>query len=95
MNPYPENPSSRFPLYKILFKCSFCGAIFEEWKEFIAHMDKQRHRICYKCGMDCGGMKEYINQEYIAVREVKDNICTFKYKHIIPCPFLNPSRRWE
>lgn len=89
----PENPSTRFPLEPTIFKCDFCGEEFTDWKRFLNHMNKSSHRICYKCGQNCGGMEEYREGEFIAIHEIDKNVESWKYKHIIPCPFVNPSQR--
>jgi hypothetical protein len=89
----PENPSERYPLMPIILRCNHCGQDFTVWKEFLDHMEKSSHRICYKCGYSCGGMVEYLRSEFIAIHQIDGTVESWKYKHIIPCPFLNPSKR--
>lgn len=88
----PENPSERYPLIPIIFRCDYCGIEFENWKRFLDHLDKYSHRVCYKCGHTCGGLEEYINKEYVAVKQINGNIESWKYKHY-ECPVGNPSQR--
>jgi hypothetical protein len=88
----PENPSERFPLMPIVFRCNHCGQNYTNWKQFLDHMEKSSHRICYKCGQSCGGMEEYLHGEYVAITQIEGRIESWKYKHI-SCPFSNPSKR--
>jgi hypothetical protein len=88
----PENPSERYPLITFIFKCDFCGEKFLSWKAFLDHMEKKRHRICYKCGKSCGGMAEFLRNEFVAIRFVEDSVEWWKYKHV-ECPVSNPSER--
>lgn len=88
----PENPSERFPLIPITFRCNHCNADFNDWKRFLNHMEKSQHRICYKCGYSCGGMAEYLRSEYVAIQDTKGTIESWKYKHN-ECPMTNPSKR--
>lgn len=92
MKEIPENPSERYPLAPIIFKCDFCGEEFQIWKEFLDHMESKRHRVCYKCGSSCGGMMEYLKTEFTAIQIADGNIESWKYKHI-ECPMTNPSKR--
>jgi len=88
----PENPSERYPLEPIIFRCNHCHTDFIDWKKFLNHMEKSNHRICYKCGYSCGGMVEYLRSEYIAIKITDGNVESFNYKHM-ECPVSNPSKR--
>ena len=88
----PENPSKRYPLMSITLKCDYCGLKFTVWKQFLDHLEKSSHRVCYKCGHSCGGMEQYRKGEYIAIHQVNGNIESWKYKHY-ECPVGNPSQR--
>lgn len=88
----PENPSSRkFPLpYK--WQCDYCKGLFLSQDDFIAHLEKRNHRVCYKCGQKVGGWKEWVNREFIAKRSLDKGIETYKYVHV-ECPVCEPSKR--
>jgi predicted nucleic acid-binding Zn ribbon protein len=90
----PENPSERYPLMPIIFKCDYCDQNFDNWKEFLNHIEDSSHRVCYKCGQSCGGMINYLKKEYVAIKRINGNIESWKYEHA-ECPLGNPSKRKE
>jgi len=89
----PENPSSRKLALSKKWFCDYCKKEFTMRDDFISHLEKTKHRICYKCGQKVGGWKEWVAGSYIAKRQVsEDGSESWKYVHI-SCPSISPSRR--
>lgn len=88
---FPENPSERGQTF---YKCSYCNVVFFIKEEYLQHLEECRHRICYKCGQNCGGMKEFMEGKFIAEKIIEGNVETYKYRHVI-CPKINPTKRFE
>lgn len=88
----PENPSVRaFPQK---WECNYCKRIFDKQDNFVNHLEKEGHRVCYKCGQKVGGWREWTTGKFKAKRIIlKDGTETWRYSHLPRCPSSNPSQR--